>query len=160
MFLKKHRVFVYFRQNIDGFLKFLHNGVIPTRSEFKEPFDDCLKRYMELTSDPSFLAKVHELGYLETVLIQAKCMSGISPTLSIQPNKNPLIYARSSYPSLKKNYNNVTISMGQVRKQAKSINQLSNDPLFMHTAQKKIMKNMKQGFHYEEYKLKFRRDHV
>lgn len=160
MFLKKHRVFIYFRQNIDGFLKFLHEGVMPTRSEFKEPFDDCLERYMELTSDPSFLGKIKELAYLETVLIQAKCISNISPTLHIQPSKNPLIYARSSYPSLTKNYNNVTISMGQMGKQVKSVNQLSNDPLFISTAQKRILNNMRKGFHYEEYKLKFRRDHV
>lgn len=158
MFLKKHRVFVYFRQNIDGFLKFLHSGITPKRKEFKEPFDECLERYMELIKDPYLLAKIEELAYLETVLIQAKCMSGVSPTLSIQPNKNPLIYARSSYPSLRKNYNNVTISMGPVKKQTKTINQLSNDPEFMYEAQRKVMKNMRADFHYQEYKLKFRKD--
>lgn len=160
MFRSKHRVFVYFRQNIDEFLKYLHEGIMPTRQELKEPFDECLERYMELTKDYSFLAKVHELAYLETILIQTKCMSTINPTLHVQPNKNPLIYARSPYPRLTKNYNNVTVSMGTMTKQHKNVNQLSNDMLFMYEAQKKIMKNMIKDFHYEEYKLKYKRDNV
>jgi hypothetical protein len=160
MYLKKHRVFAYLRQNIDGFLDFVQNGIMPTRKEYKEPFDECLERYKELVNDPFFLSKVYELAYLETILIQSKCASKVVPSFYNQPNKYPLIYARSSYPSLRKNYNHVTVSMGQSAKQTKSINQLSNDPLFIHAAQTKILKNMEKEFHYKEYKLKFRRDNV
>lgn len=160
MFQKKNRVFAYLRQHMDGFLEYLHSGVKPTRKEFKEPFDICLERYMELTTDSSFLSKIQELAYLETILIQAKCASSVSPAFYKQPNKYPLIYARSSYPSLRKNYDHVTVSMGQASKQEKNINQLSNDPLFIHAAQNKILKNMKKNFHYEEYNLKYRKRDV
>lgn len=160
MFQKKNRIFAYLRQNIDSFFDYLQTGVIPNRKEFKEPFDICLERYKELTEDPEFLSKVQELAYLETILIQAKCASNVSPSFYKQPNKFPLIYARSSYPSLRKNYNNVTVSMGQASRQNKTLNQLSNDPLFLNTAQNKILKNMRKDFHYEEYNLKYRRTDV
>ena len=155
MFLKKHRIFAFFKENIEGFLNYLKSNVIPSDSEVKEPFDICLKRYIELTTDPVFLAKIEELAYLETILIQANCMTKIETSLYLQHNKYSLIYAKSPFPQLNNKYINITVSMGQILNHRKSLNQLSIDDSFMSKTETKILKKMKKGFHYEEYKQKF-----
>lgn len=148
-----------FRSLIDGIKKFKEE-IIPSVDlldtlEYKDDMKALATRYLILTEDSEFKAKLKELCYLETAIMQIRCINDVDPIFFVsKPSVNNYIYVRSSFLGKSANYQ-MARSMGKQSLFQKTARQLSMDPVMVEKAKKILRQNMKEQLILEEYKLKY-----
>lgn len=153
MFIKRDLVFTELKNNIKLFLsKF---GRKPQGVHDKE-YWEALKRYKELVNDFSLQEKLQELRFLEALIIQTYCMQDIDVTISTNITaKNPCVYARTMYPTLRGKSHTLAKSLGPRKNFVRSFRSIAKDPAIIAEAKVLLSKAMEEKFIYKAYKIRY-----
>lgn len=142
------------------YLKVFKEEVIPTAEQletmdYRDEMKTLLTRYLILTQDSDFQTKIRELYYLETAIIQIRCINDITPQFFVsKPQNDDYIYVRGSFLDKTPVYQ-LARSIGKKSQYSMSVRAMSTNPDMLQKAQETLRLEMENRMIYEEYKLKF-----
>lgn len=148
-----------FRTLIESIKQFKEK-IIPSADElasmeYKDDMKTLATRYLVLTQDAAFKAQLQELYYLETVIMQIRCINEVDPIFFLaKPSVNNYVYVRTSFLGTSSNYQ-MARSLGKQSLFNKTPRQLSMDPKMVERAKRTLRRDMKDNLILEEYKLKY-----
>lgn len=141
-------------------IKYFKENIIPSPDlletlDYKGEMKTLATRYLLLTGDKDFQDKIKELYYLETAIMQIRCINDINPVFfSSKPSGNDYVYVRSAFLN-KTPVHQMARSMGKTALFKKTARQLSTDPVMIEKAKIRLRQDMEDQLILEEYKYKY-----
>lgn len=134
--------------------------VIPTAEElntwmYKEDMKKLTTRYILLTQDKAFQAKLEELYLLETVMTQIRCLNDIEPVFfKATPVTDTYVKVRGTFLMDGDNYQ-IARSIGKETEYPMNIRSMSEDPRMMTMAKRILGNEMKNRLSLNLYKFRY-----
>lgn len=141
-------------------IKLFKSEVIPSKEEldtweYKDDMQMLTTRYLLLTEDREFQEKLKELYYLETCMIQIRCINDIQPVFFLTtPSKDTYVYVRGSFLTEGHIYQ-LARSIGKETHYPMRVRSMDKDPGMMAIAHRVLGVEMRNRMILDIYKFKY-----
>lgn len=134
--------------------------VIPTAEEletweYKDDMKMLTTRYILLSQDKDFQAKLEELQMLETAMVQIRCLNDIEPVFFLSvPSKDTYVYVRGSFLERGDVYQ-LARSLGKASFYPMKARTMNDDPRMMTMAKRVLGDEMRSRMILDLYKFRY-----
>lgn len=141
-------------------MELFKSEVIPTAEElqnweYKEDMQMLTTRYILLSQNKDFQAKLEELQMLETAMVQIRCINDIEPVFFLSvPSKDTYVYVRGSFLERGDVYQ-LARSLGKASFYPMKVRTMNDEPRMMTMAKRVLGDEMRSRMILDIYKFRY-----
>lgn len=147
-------------RNLLNSIKLFKSDVIPSKEEldtweYKEDMVMLTTRYLLLTEDKEFQDKLRELYFLETCMVQIRCINDIQPVFFLsKPTTENYVYVRGSFLT-ESNVYQLARSLGKETLYKMKVRLMNDDEKLVAKARKVLRAEMVNRMFLDLYKFRY-----